>query len=71
MCSQGIDILSLNIGNPAPFGFEAPGEIIHKMTENLHNAEGYSDSKGILSAREAIANYCEFKKIPHVGVNDV
>ena len=71
MRSQGLDILSLNIGNPAPFGFEAPGEIIYKMTENLHNAEGYSDSKGILSAREAIVNYCEFKKIPQVGVNDV
>ncbi|HWQ41632.1 MAG TPA: aminotransferase class I/II-fold pyridoxal phosphate-dependent enzyme [Desulfosporosinus sp.] len=71
MRSQGLDILSLNIGNPAPFGFEAPGEIIYKMTANLHNAEGYSDSKGILSAREAIVNYCEFKKIPQVGVNDV
>ena len=71
MRSQGLDILSLNIGNPAPFGFEAPGEIIHKMTENLHKAEGYSDSKGILSAREAIVNYCEFKKIPNVSVNDV
>ena len=71
MRSQGINILSLNIGNPAPFGFKAPREIIHEMTENLHNAEGYSDSKGILSAREAIVNYCEFKKIPHVGVNDV
>ncbi|EHQ89622.1 pyridoxal phosphate-dependent aminotransferase [Desulfosporosinus youngiae] len=71
MRSQGLDILSLNIGNPAPFGFEAPGEIIHQMTENLHNAEGYSESKGILSAREAIVNYCEFKNIPQVGVNDV
>lgn len=71
MRSEGLEILSLNIGNPAPFGFEAPGEIIHQMTENLHNAEGYSDSKGILPAREAIVNYCEFKKIPQVGVNDV
>lgn len=71
MRSQGINILSLNIGNPAPFGFKAPREIIQEMTENLNNAEGYSDSKGILSAREAIVNYCEFKKISQVGVNDV
>ena len=53
MIEQGISIMKLNIGNPAPFGFEAPTEIIHDMIANLTNAEGYSDSKGIFAARKS------------------
>lgn len=71
MIEQGIDILKLNIGNPAPFGFDAPNEIIHDMISNLRNAQGYSDSKGIFSARKAIMQYCQTKKIPNVGINDI
>lgn len=71
MIEQGISIMKLNIGNPAPFGFEAPTEIIHDMMANLTNSEGYSDSKGIFSARKAIMQYCQLKGIPNVGIHDI
>ena len=71
MIEQGISILKLNIGNPAPFGFEAPTEIIHDMMTNLKSSEGYSDSKGIFSARKAIMQYCQLKGFPNVGVQDI
>ncbi|MGL6221311.1 MAG: aminotransferase, partial [Lacrimispora sphenoides] len=47
MIDQGVDILKLNIGNPAPFGFRAPEELLRLMNENLSHTEGYSDSKGL------------------------
>jgi len=71
MIEQGISIMKLNIGNPAPFGFEAPIEIIRDMMENLTNSEGYSDSKGVFSARKAIMQYCQLKNIPNVGTGDI
>lgn len=71
MEESGIPILKLNIGNPAPFGFRAPEAIIETMAENLRNTEGYSDSKGMLSARRAIENYCRKKNLPNVGINDI
>ncbi len=71
MIEQGISILKLNIGNPAPFGFEAPTEIIHDMMMNLKLSEGYSDSKGIFSARKAIMQYCQLKGFPNVGIQDI
>lgn len=71
MIAEGMDVIKLNIGNPAPFGFEAPDEIIKDMIMNLRDSEGYSDSKGIFSARKAIMQYCQLKKIPNVGVDDI
>ncbi|MEF2638806.1 MAG: pyridoxal phosphate-dependent aminotransferase [Lachnospiraceae bacterium] len=71
MTVHNIDILKLNIGNPAPFGFQAPEEIIMDMQSSLRNAEGYSDSKGIFSARKAIMQYCQLKGIPNVGMDDI
>ncbi len=72
MEAQGEKILKLNIGNPAPFDFEAPKEIIEKMEKSLTSTEGYSDSKGLLSARVAIAEYCtKIKGIQGVTVNDI
>ncbi|WP_455717935.1 aminotransferase class I/II-fold pyridoxal phosphate-dependent enzyme, partial [Anaerosporobacter sp.] len=71
MIAEGVDILRLNIGNPAPFQFDAPDEIIHDMVFNLRNAQGYSDSRGIFSARKAIMQYCQLKNIPNVGINDI
>ncbi len=71
MIEQGIRILKLNIGNPAPFGFEAPAEVIHDMMSNLTSSEGYSDSKGIFSARKAIMQYSQLKGIPNVGIHDI
>ncbi len=68
---QGINVLKLNIGNPALFGFKAPEYISKTMTEQLSSAVAYSDSKGLLSARHAIADYCKLKGIPNVGVDDI
>jgi alanine-synthesizing transaminase len=71
MTEQGINILKLNIGNPAKFKFTAPDEIISDMIVNLRDSEGYSDSKGIFSARKAIMQYCQLKRIPNVDINDI
>jgi alanine-synthesizing transaminase len=71
MEEQGVPILKLNIGNPAPFGFRAPEALIETMMGNLSATEGYSDSKGLMGARRAIQKYCEKKHIPNVGINDI
>lgn len=71
MESDGQRILKLNIGNPAPFGFTAPDEVIRDMMYNLRECEGYSDSKGIFSARKAIMQYCQIKGIKGVDINDI
>lgn len=68
---EGHRILKLNIGNPAPFGFEAPEEIIQDIIRNLPNAQGYSDSKGLFSARKAVMQYCQQKHIDGVGIEDI
>lgn len=71
MEEEGYNILKLNIGNPHPFGLEAPDEIIHDVIYNVRNAQGYTDSKGIFPARKAIMQYCQQKDIEGVTVNDV
>ena len=58
MEASGLNILKLNIGNPAPFGFNAPEEVILDMRQSLWECQGYSDSKGLFSARKAIMQYC-------------
>lgn len=71
MIDEGQSILKLNIGNPAPFGFRAPDEVVKDMMANLTETQGYSDSRGLFSARKAIMQYCQIKKIPNVGMNDI
>ncbi len=71
MIADGAKVLKLNIGNTAPYGYTTPEEIISDMQMNLHDCEGYSDSKGIFSARKAIMQYCQLKKIPNEDVNDI
>lgn len=68
---EGHKILKLNIGNPAPFGFDAPAEIIVDIMRNLPTAQGYCDSKGLFQARKAIVQYYQLKGIHQVDVNDV
>ncbi|MFU2114132.1 pyridoxal phosphate-dependent aminotransferase [[Pasteurella] aerogenes] len=68
---EGNKILKLNIGNPAPFGFEAPDEILVDILRNLPSAQGYCDSKGLYSARKAIVQYYQSKNILGATVNDV
>lgn len=68
---EGYNIIKLNIGNPAPFGLKAPDEIIVDVIMNLRNAQGYSDSKGIFSARKAVMQYCQEKGIDNVEIDDI
>jgi alanine-synthesizing transaminase len=71
MEAEGHHILKLNIGNPAPFGFEAPEEILQDVILNLHAAHGYGDSKGLLSARRAVVQYYQQKGLAGVDIEDV
>ena len=68
---EGHRILKLNIGNPAPFGFEAPDEILVDMIAQLPLAQGYSDSKGIIGARRAVTQYYRLKGVEGVSTEDV
>ena len=67
----GHSVLRLNTGNPALFGFDAPEEIVQDMIRMLPQAHGYTDSRGILSARRAVAQRCQARGIDGVGVDDV
>ena len=71
MEEDGMEILKLNIGNPYPFGFSAPQEVILDMLSNVRTSQGYSDSKGIFSARKAIMQYAQLRGIPGVTINDI
>lgn len=71
MAENGMEILKLNIGNPAPFGFSAPEEVILDMMSSVRESQGYSDSRGIFSARKAIMQYCQLKGIPNVEMTDI
>ncbi len=71
MEAEGSKILKLNIGNPAPFGFEAPEEVLIDMRHELEHSQGYSDSKGIYTARKAIMQYAQLKNLPNVTINDI
>lgn len=68
---EGTKIIQLNTGNPAPFGFDAPDELIHDVIYNLRNAQGYCDSKGLFSARKAIMQYYQTKKVPDVDIENI
>lgn len=71
MEAKGTHVLKLNIGNPAPFGFRTPDEVIYDMQRQLADCEGYSDAKGLFSARKAIMQYAQNKNIPNLSVNDI
>ncbi|MDR2834087.1 MAG: pyridoxal phosphate-dependent aminotransferase [Streptococcaceae bacterium] len=71
MRDRGEKVLRLNTGNPAAFGFKAPENIMEVLRNNLVPSEAYSDSKGLLNARIAIANYCRDLGFPNVDENDI
>ncbi|MCD8155965.1 MAG: aminotransferase class I/II-fold pyridoxal phosphate-dependent enzyme [Clostridiales bacterium] len=71
MSDAGIHVLKLNIGNPAPFGFRAPEEVVYDIRRQIADCEGYSDSKGLFSARKAIMQYAQLKQIPNVSISDI
>ena len=69
--AEGHQILKLNIGNPAPWGFGAPEEILRDVVRNIPNSQGYSDSKGLFAARKAVMQYCQQINIRDVDVEDI
>jgi len=69
--AEGHQVLKLNIGNPAPFGFSAPEEMLQDVILNLPNAHGYGDSKGLLSARRAVVQYYQSKGVGGIDIEDV
>ena len=71
MEEAGQRILKLNIGNPAPFGFMAPDEILKDVVYNLPQAEGYSESRGMFAARKAVMHETQRLGIPGVQINDI
>ncbi len=71
MEAAGAHVLKLNIGNPAPFGFEAPDEVIFDMQSQLTECEGYSPAKGLFSARKAIMQYMQTKNVPNLSIDDI
>lgn len=71
MEEEGHRIIKLNIGNPAPFGFDVPEEIRQDVIRNLPEASGYSDSNGLFSARKAIMQYTQEKNIGGVQIEDI
>lgn len=68
---EGQRILKLNIGNPAPWGFDAPEEIVQDVIYNLPASQGYIDSKGLFSARKAVMQECQKNGIRNVGIEDI
>ena len=71
MEEEGHRIIKLNLGNPAPFGFDAPDELLHDVIHNLADSTGYCHSKGLFPARKAVMQYCQEKHIPGVTTDDV
>ncbi len=71
MEEEGQRVIKMNFGNPAPFGFTAPEEIIQDIIRNLPEASGYSDSKGLFSARKAVMHYTQEKRIRDVQLGDI
>lgn len=71
MEASGTHVLKLNIGNPAPFGFRTPDEVVYDMAQQLTDCEGYSESKGLFSARKAIMQYAQIKNIPNVSIDGI
>jgi alanine-synthesizing transaminase len=69
--SQGYKITSLNIGNPAAFGFDTPDEIIHDIIMNIRNAQGYADSRGLFAARKAVMQYYQGRGILNSEIEDI
>ena len=68
---DGETVLKLNIGNPAPFGFRTPYEVVDDMRQQLPDCEGYSDARGLFSARKAIMQYSQIKGLPNVTMDDI
>ena len=68
---EGFKVMKLNIGTPAPFGFDAPDELFHDVIVNLRRAQGYIDSKGLFAARKAVMQHYQSRGMPDVQIEDI
>ncbi len=71
LAREGFKITQLNIGNPAPFGFETPDEIVHDIIANVRGAQGYADSRGLFAARKAVMQYYQSRGVRNAQIDDV
>jgi len=69
--ADGHEIIKLNLGNPAPFGLDAPGDVLSGVTKHIADAQGYSDARGIQPARQAVAQFFERRGVTGVSPEDV
>ena len=69
--AEGHQILKLSLGNPAPFGLAAPAAVVQDVVRNIGDAQGYSDARGILPARLAVAGHYAGRGVAHIGPDDV
>jgi alanine-synthesizing transaminase len=68
---DGFKVIKLNLGNPAPFGFSSPDEILHDMIVNLRNAQGYGEARGLFAARKAVMHDFQNKGVMDVTIDDI
>src|SRR5215831_19203666 len=69
--AAGHEIIKLNLGNPAPFGLDAPEDVLNDVVKHIGDSQGYSDARGILPARQAVAQYLDRRGVPGVTADDV
>jgi alanine-synthesizing transaminase len=69
--AAGHEIIKLNLGNPAPFGLDAPEDVLSDVVKHIADAQGYSDARGIQPARQAVAQYFDRRGVPGVTADDV
>ena len=69
--AEGHEIIKLNLGNPAPFGLDAPEDVLNDVVKHIADAQGYSDARGIQPARQAVAQYFDRRGVPGVTADDV
>ena len=69
--AAGHEIIKLNLGNPAPFGLDAPEDVLDGVVKHIADAQGYSDARGIQPARQAVAQYFDRRGVPGVTADDV
>lgn len=71
LIAKGVDVLKLNIGNPAAFGYRTPQNVLDAMSGKLEYSEAYSHSRGLPEAREVALEYCRSKGIRDITVDDI
>ena len=69
--AAGHEIIKLNLGNPAPFGLDAPEDVLNDVVKHIADAQGYSDARGIQPARQAVAQFFDRRGVAGVSPDEV